>query len=726
MGDQNGKPPLTRRVPGATRAAPADPELRKPPELPESIRQRIQAVVNAAHAQAAQEAETGHEQAPSQGHPGRGTSAGSQSGAAGTAGAANPPNRPVGWPPPTPTGRPPGTSPYQDAEFDTAPIPRPAASGAIASPDVNGSGPQPAQSAPRNGADRTDQPVRQDRGRARHGARGHASGQERERAEQAAREQAAARERAREERERLARLERERLAAEEHARKQKERDLRQGQKQAVKQAREQAAEQKRAAREERERAARERARQERERAAQERAAQERAGQERERAEQERARQEQERERVRLEQEREDREWAAMRRARLERERAEAGEQAELWERAARREREQAEADAAHRLQEQAELRERAAKHEREQAEADAAHRLQEQAEQDRLAEPGHGADSERAALLWREVQADFDALAERPIQAEPAPAQRDAPAEPAVQPRPLEAEATRRRRYLGPALVAAAALLVAAGWLVFGRSPRAPAHVATHPPKPTAAQLTRDARNQAAAWIAQQVSSTAAVACDPVMCLALRSHGVQHLFVLLPNATDPAGQIIVATAAVRKQFGSRLAVEYAPAVIASFGSGRARIDIRQAYPDGEAAFQAALRTDLQNRKLVEKTLTGNLQIALSAQARQQLTDGAVDARLSELIEGMSTSVPPPLDILYFGDLGPGASAGIPLRSAIIGGSVATLRAARAFALGQTGNLRPAHAAVSTLNGQSVLTVEFAVPIPLGVFNPQSP
>jgi hypothetical protein len=755
MGDQSGKPPLTRRVPGATRAGPEDPELRKPPELPESIRQRIQAVVDAAHAEAAREeaqAEQEQDQARVQGRRGRGMSSRRRSDAAATAGAANPPNRPVGWLPPTPTGWSPGAPPYQDAEFDTAPIPRPTASGAIASPDVQGSSPQPAQSPPRNGAARTDQPVRQDRGQARHGARGHGSEEER-----------AAQERAKEERELLALLQRERLAAEEQSRKQKERGLRQERKQATKQARERAAQQKRTARDERER-----------------------------AEQERIRQEQERERTRLEQEREDREWAAMRRARLDRERAEADaarrlqelaelreqaakqdreravtqqreraqadaarrlqERAEQQERAASHDRERAEADAARRLQERAEQQERAASHDRERAEADAARRLQERARQDQLAEPGHGGGSERAAELRRAVQADPDVLAKRPIQAEPADPQRDAQAEPAAQPepaspsqrpvrvaaasptrrepraepRPLEAEAPRRRRYRGAALVAAAAVLVTAGWLVFERSPRAPVRTAAHPPKPTAVQLTKDTRNQAAAWIAQQVSSTAVVACDPVMCLALRAHGVRDLLVLEPTAADPRGSIVVATEAIRSQFGSRLASDYAPAVIASFGSGKARIDIRQAYPGGAAAYESALRTDLQNRKSFETTLAGNLQIAVSARARSQLTAGQVDARLGELMEGMSTYVPPPLDILSFGDLGPRASAGIPLRSATLTGSISTLRKARGFALAQTGELRPAHAALSTRAGHSVLVIEFSAPIPLGVFNPQSP
>ena len=56
-----------------------------------------------------------------------------------------------------------------------------------------------------------------------------------------------------------------------------------------------------------------------------------------------------------------------------------------------------------------------------------------------------------------------------------------------------------------------------------------------------------------------------------------------------PGDSDPLGSaVIVATAAVRSLFGSRLTTVYAPTVIASFGSGSARIDVR-AYAAGGAA-----------------------------------------------------------------------------------------------------------------------------------------
>ena len=213
------------------------------------------------------------------------------------------------------------------------------------------------------------------------------------------------------------------------------------------------------------------------------------------------------------------------------------------------------------------------------------------------------------------------------------------------------------------------------------------------------------------------------------MCLALKAYGVPtyDLLVLEPTAPTPFGsQFVVATAAVRSQFGRRLSSVYAPAVIASFGSGGARIDVRQIAQHGAAAFLSELRTDQQERKIVETSLLGSLQIEASASARRQLAAGEVDTRLSTLIEGMASELPQPVHILAFGGLGPGATPGIPLRSATLAGSMATLRATLAWARKQTSQFAPTHAKITQQNGQPVLVVEFAAPSPLGVFSPSNP
>jgi hypothetical protein len=620
-------------------------------------------VVSAAHAQAAREVEAQHEEEarrePRPDQPVRRKRSGKASRRVPDAvnGAASP-ERTLRSEPPGPQPQR-GQWPEVDADFDTAPVPRLTASGAIASPEAdNSSSPSP-RTAAANGAVKPDL-ANQQRPAAR--------------PEQAAarqKEERAARERARLEQERTAqeraRLEQER-AAQEQARLEQERAAqelakqeraRQVQEDLAKQERKRAARQERAAQRERSAVDKRAARQERERAAQElveqkRAAQEQARQEQEHAAEELARQLEElaaQERIRQEQEREDREWAAQKRARLEREREEAEE-------LARREHPAAEHNGA-------------------------------------------------AQLVPRQFAA-----------AEPSRADLPAP------PPSRGPEIPGPRRYRTSALIAAVVVLLGAGSLAVARS----LHHSAHPPA-GAGGIAATIRNEAAAWVAQQVSPSAVVSCDPAMCLALKAQGVPtyDLLVLEPTAPTPFGsKFVLATAAIRKQFGSRLASVYAPAVIASFGSGSAQIDVRQIAPNGAAAFWSGLRTDQQQRKTFEKSLLGSLQIVASASARRQLAAGQIDERLATLIEGMASELPLPVHILAFGDLGPGASPGIPLRSATLAGSKATLRTTLAWARKATPPFAPTHATVTQLNGQPVLIVEFAAPSPLGVFSPSNP
>ena len=108
-------------------------------------------------------------------------------------------------------------------------------------------------------------------------------------------------------------------------------------------------------------------------------------------------------------------------------------------------------------------------------------------------------------------------------------------------------------------------------------------------------------RKQAVTWILQQVSRAAVVSCDPQVCGDLVSAGFPSANVLSlgPGSNDPLGSaLVVATGPIRAHFGSRLASVYAPAVIASFGSRAARIDIRLVYPGGAATYDADERTAL--------------------------------------------------------------------------------------------------------------------------------
>ncbi|HEV2244745.1 MAG TPA: MAP7 domain-containing protein, partial [Streptosporangiaceae bacterium] len=368
----------------------------------------------------------------------------------------------------------------------------------------------------------------------------------------------------------------------------------------------QAAKRERAARREQERAERlERARQERERAA-EQARQRTAERERQlAAERERQHAAQlERERAELERERaaeQERERAAElereRAAQLERERAAQLER----ERAAQLERERADQE-----------RERDAERERQRA----AEFERQRAEQER----------ERAAERARE-------RAEQP-ESPPVAAAAQPSADPLEHPG-LNARRPRNRRRYRPAAVAASALiLVAGGSLAFALSTRGPAGT----PGRSVPALTL-----AVSWVGHEVSRTATVACDPAMCRALEASGVERLLVLGPATADPRlSQLIIATAAVRAEFGVSLGAAYAPSVIASFGSGSTRIDIRVVAPTGPAAYAAALNTDVQNRMQAGAELLGSPRVVASASARRQMLAGQVSSQLLIVMTSLAT------------------------------------------------------------------------------------
>ena len=85
-----------------------------------------------------------------------------------------------------------------------------------------------------------------------------------------------------------------------------------------------------------------------------------------------------------------------------------------------------------------------------------------------------------------------------------------------------------------------------------------------------------------------------------------------NLLVWRPSAADPLGSdVVMATAAVRSQFGSRLSGVYAPEVLASFGTGGLRIDVRAVAPYGAAANRATLAADVAARCAAGRQLLRN-------------------------------------------------------------------------------------------------------------------
>ncbi len=237
----------------------------------------------------------------------------------------------------------------------------------------------------------------------------------------------------------------------------------------------------------------------------------------------------------------------------------------------------------------------------------------------------------------------------------------------------------RRNRRVITLIAGLAILAVAAVLAVVSSGHRGAGSAGAQPgsahPGPNAVSSAVAVRGQAATWVAQQVSRTATVACDPVMCTTLHSRGfpAADLVPILPSRSDPLGaEIVVATAALRSQFGALLPNVYAPQVIASFGTGQAMIEIRTIPPAGAAAFRRNLGPAEQALRKQATELLGNKHLVVSAQARAALAGGHVDRRLLATLAALSATHS--VRVVSFGDANPGAGPAIPLRSADLAGS----------------------------------------------------
>jgi hypothetical protein len=210
------------------------------------------------------------------------------------------------------------------------------------------------------------------------------------------------------------------------------------------------------------------------------------------------------------------------------------------------------------------------------------------------------------------------------------------------------------------------------------------------------------------------------------MCAVLAQHGIAggDLLVLRPGSADPLGSdVVLATAAVRDMFGARLVSVYAPELLASFGTGPARIDIRAIEPDGAAAYRAAFAADLRARRRAGNELLRDPLITFTPAARAQLATGQVDTRLLTTLATLAASEP--LRVTAFLDGGPGAGPGLPLRAVELTAGNTTARELLAFFRAQRPPYLPAQAAIAAgPGGESVLTVEFAAPAPLGLLQAQ--
>ena len=257
---------------------------------------------------------------------------------------------------------------------------------------------------------------------------------------------------------------------------------------------------------------------------------------------------------------------------------------------------------------------------------------------------------------------------------------------------------------------------------------RGPAPAASKPtsslaPGANALQVAAADRHQAAVWIVQQVASSVLVGCDPEMCNELQQAGLPagQIWEVQPSAPDPlGGLLVVATPVIRNQFGTRLASIYAPLMIASFGSGAERVDVRYIPPGGTAAFESQLGPDLKSRISAGEQLLTNKHVQASVAARKALLAGQVDPRLLITLSALADRSS--LDLVAFDDPSPGVSSDVPLRGVEIGAAAsAGLPAMVAFLSAQQSQYAPAVARITQgANGRPVIAVRYDAPGPMGL------
>ncbi len=284
---------------------------------------------------------------------------------------------------------------------------------------------------------------------------------------------------------------------------------------------------------------------------------------------------------------------------------------------------------------------------------------------------------------------------------------------------------TRRRRAVTSAVIVVVAL---AGLMALMLSRHAPAAAGSG--KRAGADETA-IREQATAWVAGQVSRTATVACDPLMCRALEARGIPaaSLLELRPGAANPLlASVIVDTPQVRGLLGGSYLGRYAPAAIAGFGSGNAGISIRVIAPRGAASYLSMLRADVAARKAWAGALLQSKNIVMPAAARTLVGEGRVDPRL--LVDIASLVSRRQVSIVAFGGGAPGATPGVALlRSVEVSGAgnamdrspAAQVRWISRYLHGQQGDYLPASVRkVSLPAGGPGLWIQFTAPSPLGL------
>jgi hypothetical protein len=262
--------------------------------------------------------------------------------------------------------------------------------------------------------------------------------------------------------------------------------------------------------------------------------------------------------------------------------------------------------------------------------------------------------------------------------------------------------------------LAAVGVAVVVGWLTGGLTGTSTVTTPASAAGAVRPAVTARAQLQAAAWIAGQASGSATIGCYPDLCPVLQDQGVApgRLVFLSAKATTPLGASLLVTS---RTAGGLLAARYAPALVASFGSGPDRVEVFAVEPGGTAAYRAALRADLAARRSAGAQLLHDSRLRFTATDAGRLRAGEVDTRLLATLAVLASQYS--FRVTSFGAAAPGAP--LLFRGVTVTGIGPSLPAALAMVRAQDVPYVPAHAAVS----RSELSIEFAVPSPLGLLSP---
>ena len=190
---------------------------------------------------------------------------------------------------------------------------------------------------------------------------------------------------------------------------------------------------------------------------------------------------------------------------------------------------------------------------------------------------------------------------------------------------------------------------------VSARAKLTPAQAAAQAAAAAAAQANGKA---AARWIATQATQGLVIGCDPATCAAILASGYPTggQVVLEPGVRLPGpGSLIVATAAVRAQYGAQLG-NLAPAVIAGFGTGAQAVQVKVVVPGGLQGYSQIESSALAARRHAGQKLLRDRAVHARGAIRTDIGTGLVDPRLITALRRLATHYG--VDIVHLGDAGP--------------------------------------------------------------------